>query len=378
MILRKLCLIVILFAVLTPLAYGDEMYSIGYKAAKIALKDLNVSPGSKDLLVITDAGHVIINNETTARAYDGVMDGSGTSYGKGDLIQVNRPIYAKLWFAFYNKKNNKCIYIEVENISKFKVVKVKINPKELITKSGAKSWNEYFESKKLGGNEFSIITIATVWRFYPNVTRYMINAIELHNHVCPGLISGYFIAKYLEKHYLRPSEKLVVWAIPPWCKDDLFQEVFDSTVGKRLMTVMYVSPNKLLPKYRDLAGIYVLMNKSGYAKAIVIGFNWSKVFKDCNLSSSDFKDFSSYKWWWARLRADVLMLKHKPERYVTTLKVVNLGYVGSVKSLNEKWMSVGENPLAKLGLIEEKKGPLPLLVTIVCLVLALIIRKLKN
>ncbi len=65
----------------------------------------------------------------------------------------------------------------------------------MITKSGAKSWNEYFESKKLGGDEFSIITIATVWSFYPNVTRYMINAIELHNHVCPGLISGYFVSR---------------------------------------------------------------------------------------------------------------------------------------------------------------------------------------
>ncbi len=41
-------------------------------------------------------------------------------------------------------------------------------------------------------------------------------------------------------------------------------------------------------------------------------------------------------------------------------------------------MSVGENPLAKLGLIEEKKEPLPFLVKIVCVVLALIIRKLKN
>ena len=58
--------------------------------------------------------------------------------------------------------------------------------------------------------------------------------------------------------------------------------------------------------------------------------------------------------------------------------MVNLGNQGSVKSLNEKWMSVGENPLAKLGLIEEKKEPLPFLVKIVCVVLALIIRKLKN
>ncbi len=62
------------------------------------------------------------------------MNGSGTSYSKGNLIQVNRPIYAKLWFSFYDKKKNKYIYIEIENTSKFKVVKVKINPKELITK----------------------------------------------------------------------------------------------------------------------------------------------------------------------------------------------------------------------------------------------------
>ncbi len=258
--------------------------------------------------------------------------------------------------------------------------KVKIDPDELITEEGAKSWHVHFRNKTLGGNEFSIITIITVWSKYPSVLKDIINAVELHNHICPGLLAGYYIAKYLEKNYpLRNGETLVVWAIPPYCKDDVFQEIFDATVGKRRMAVMYLpQKDKLYPEYKDLAGIYVKMDKYGNAKAIVIGFNWNKLFEDCGISGKDFRNFTSYKWWWARLRADVIMLNHNADRYVTTLKVIDLGNQGSVKSLNAKWMSVGENPLVKLGLMkkEEKKTPLPFFVTIVGLVVALIIRRI--
>ncbi len=390
---KILCLIVIIATILIPLAQGEDvMYSIGYKAAKLAIENLSIKKGSENLLVITDAGHVLLDGKNTARAYDGVMDGSGASYGKGNLIQVNRPINSKLWFMFYNKKTKEGLYLEVRNgIAKrdiqnstpsemfSKAIKLKIDPNELINESEAKNWNVHFTNKTLDGNEFSIITIVTIWSEFPNDTKYLLNAIELHNHVCPGLISGYYIAKYLEVHYPLSNKTLIVWAIPPWCKDDVFQELFDATVGKRRMAVMYLQQkDKLYPKYKDLAGIYVEVSKNGYAKAIVIGFNWSKLFKDCNISSEYFKDFKSYKWWWARLKADVVMLKHNPERYVETLKIVDLGNQHSIKSMNANWVSVGENPLVKLGLMpkEEKKSPISLLPAILGLVIALAIRRI--
>ena len=59
----------------------------------------------------------------------------------------------------------------------------------------------------------------------------------------------------------------------------------------------------------------------------------------------------SYKWWWTRLRADVVLMEHKPEEYISVLMVKDLGNQGSVKAMNARWMAVGANPLVELGIM---------------------------
>ena len=210
----------------------------------------------------------------------------------------------------------------------------------------------------------------------------LLRSAELHNHICPGLTSGYLIAEYLKKHYpLKDDEKWVVWAVPPWCKDDALQQILDATVGKRCMAVMYIPKNisnKLPASYKDIAGIYVKLDKDGNARAIVLGFNWSKVCSDCNISRKDFRDFKSYKWWWARLRADLILMEHEPEDYISVLMEKDLGNQGSVKMLNAKWMAVGANPLVELGILEEtetpaKKTPSTISIAVIAIILTAIL-----
>jgi len=371
---------------------GEEEISVmdlvGYKAAEKAMEELGFSKGDPNILALTDAGYVAkIDKYSTERALNGLMMAAGVSQGKGNLVNVHRAYNKPLWFAFFDKETGDCIYLEVNksylkswldkeaagtvNLSAFmevgadalfsKISRENIDPDRLITEEGAKAWHHNFEEKTFGGNEFSIITISAVWS--KGISNEFLRSAELHNHICPGLTSGYFIAEYLKKHYpLEKGEQWVVWAVPPWCKDDALQQIFDATVGKRRMAVMYIPGNiskKLPPEYKNIAGIYVKINKTGEAKAIVLGWDWDKVCSDCGFTRKDFKDFSSYKWWWTRLRADVMLMEHEPEEYISVLMEKDLGNQGSVKAMNARWMAVGANPLVELGIMPPENTATP-------------------
>jgi len=355
---------------------------VGYKAAEKAMEELGFSKGDPNILALTDAGYIAnIGKYSSERALNGVMTTAGVSRGKGNLVNVHRAYNNPLWFAFFDKETGDCIYLEVNNsylkpwldreaagtvdlnLSEFmevgadalfsKISRENIDPDKLITEEGAKAWHHNFDEKTFGGNEFSILTISAVWS--KGISNEFLRSAELHNHICPGLTSGYFIAQYLKEHYpLENGEKWVVWAVPPWCKDDALQQIFDSTVGKRCMAVTYVPDSvkeKLPLEYRNIAGIYVKIGKTGEAKAIVLDCDWAKVCSDCGFARKDLKDFSSYKWWWTRLRADVVLMEHKPEEYISVLKEKDLGNQGSVKEMNARWMAVGANPLVELGIM---------------------------
>jgi len=379
---------------LKPLAdfVGEEEISVmdlvGYKAAEKAMEELGFSKGDSNILALTDAGYIAnIDKYSTERALNGLMMAAGVSQGKGNLVNVHRAYNKPLWFAFFDKETGDCIYLEVNksylkswldreaagtvNLSAFmevsadalfsKISRENIDPDKLITEEGAKAWHHNFEEKTFGGNEFSIITISAVWS--KGISNEFLRSAELHNHICPGLTSGYFIAEYLKKHYpLEKGEQWVVWAVPPWCKDDALQQIFDATVGKRCMAVMYIPGNiskKLPPEYKNIAGIYVKIGKTGEAKAIVLGWDWDKACSDCGITRKDFKDFSSYKWWWTRLRADVMLMEHEPEEYISVLMEKDLGNQGSVKEMNARWMAVGANPLVELGIMAPENTATP-------------------
>jgi formylmethanofuran dehydrogenase subunit E-like metal-binding protein len=362
---------------------------VGFRAADRAMKNLSFNKGSSNVLAITDAGYSIIEigagfpdtYYTTEGAIDGISATSGCTLGQGNLILLHQSIYNDLWFFFFDKNKGGCVYLEVDqeilknylddeaagdaDYAAFmslsdstlfsKISKENIKPSRLIEAAGAGAWHHNFTDGTFGGNEFSVVTICAVWD--KGVSYEFIKSAELHNHICPGLTSGYFIARYLDENFPLEGENecYIVWSVPPWCKDDAFQIIFDATVGKQYMAVMYISQDiqdKIYPEYQNIAGIYIRFNEAtGEAQAIVLGWDWSKAYSDCGISGADFSDFSTYKYWWSRLRADVLLMDHEPEEYVSTFKVVDLGNQGSVKNMMANWMAAGSNPLVELGIM---------------------------
>ena len=377
----------ILILILTGLAYGAEydelvkfvgnvsvMDLVGLKAVETARDLLEF----KELLVITNAGYCKIGEYTTEKALNGLMIGAKVSRGKGNLVNVFSHYNAPLWFAFFDKKSKDCVYLEVnsttlkkylemekENRTKalqefmnldptdlfVRIAKENIDAEKLLT--DPESWQKKMVEKVFGGNEFRIVTIANVWA--KGVPNDFMRIVEVHDHVCPGLISGYMIAKYLSDVFpsQNPRKEYVIIAVPPWCKDDAFIVLFGTTPGHKNMFVKWLTPEQkaMLPdKAKNVANIVIKRDmKTGELKGIVVGFNWSKAMKMGGVKWEDFKSFDTYKWWWARLKLNLLLIDYldKYEMFVYTIKTFSL----KPEEL-EKFKSAGVNPLVELGIMQ--------------------------
>jgi len=375
---------------------GEEelsvLHLVGFKAAKKAMDELDFERGSSDILALTDAGYMAkVGEYTTEKALDGLMMTSGLSRGKNNLLNIHKPYNSPLWFAFFNKDTKECLYLEVnmsvlkkyierEKKDRFVLEEfMKLEDEEIFAKiskenidankllENPEEWQEKMKAKVFGGNEFSIITICNVWA-YKELPSDFARAVELHDHICPGLTSGYLIAKYVEKNFPTkyPRYEYIVIAIPPWCKDDAIIQYFETNVGHKRLFVKWLTGEQkkeilgYLPeelKDYSTADIFIRWEKGKpKGEGILVGFNWSKFYeetKPAGVSLKEYKkwikDFKTWRWWWVRLRGDLYLADYmeKPEEFVTIMKrfdVNNQTYI-------EKLESAGVNPLVEIGLM---------------------------
>ena len=365
---------------------GEEELSVmelvGFKAADRAMKDLSFRKGDTNILVLTDAGYVPkIGDYTTEKALDGIMLTSGASRGKANLINVHKPYNVRLWFAFFDKESNECVYLEVDSevletylgeekaegkaaLSDFmslkdeeiftRIAKENIGADKLL--SDPEAWQEQMVAKVFGGNEFSVITLSNVWaKGLPND---FLKVAELHDHICPGLTSGYLIAEYVKEELpsSNPKGEYTVIAIPPWCKDDALIIIFETNVGHKRTFVKWLTAEQkaaLPEEAKNVANIIIKEDmKTGEREGIVVAFDWDKAFQMCgDVSSKDLKAFDTYRWWWMRLKMDLFLMDYldEPETFVSTLKTFTLESPAEI----EKLKSAGVNPLVELGIMPE-------------------------
>lgn len=359
---------------------GEENLSVmnlvGFRAAERAMKELEFDPGDPNILGLTDAGYIAqIGNYTSEKALDGVMMTTKLSRGKANLMNVHKPYNSPLWFAFFDKRSKDCVYLEVKSkvlkafldkeqrdreaaIREFLglkdeeifsiIAKENIDADKLLSKP--EPWQEKM-NEVFGGNEFSLITLCNLWAIgLPND---FMKVAELHDHICPGLTSGYLIAKYIKEKFpaKAPRYDYVVIAIPPWCKDDALIQIFETNVGHKRLFVKWLTKEqkKVLPEEaKNVANIFINM-KTG--KGIVVGFDWDKACRMSKIQRAWFKDFETYKWWWTRLKMDIFLMDYldKPEEFVYTIKEFS-----TTPEQVEKLKAAGVNPLVELGIMPQQ------------------------
>ena len=352
---NRFIVLALLLAMLTGavLAQDTIMKDLGSKAANEAMTELQFKKGDANVLALTNAGHAIVDGKTTQGALKGLTEESGNSVGDGNLFQVLRPYWKPLWFYFYNKETGEAVYMEAnsEALNKTseefkalptdqifsKVSKANVSLEYMLNHT--EEGNATFDKKAFNGNEFSLVGISNVWARGASFD--FIQYASFHDHLCPGVTSGLFLANYVEEKLPInniTAESYKVIACPNWCKDDLFQMRWDATPGKSGMFVMALTDaeKKAVP---NIAGIYIRWNdtaKSG--DALALGFNFSAVKLPQWTGPS----------WGSKLYQDIVLMDYvdKPETFITVIKEFD---VDAAKLANLQ--NAGMHPLKVAGVM---------------------------
>jgi formylmethanofuran dehydrogenase subunit E-like metal-binding protein len=320
------------------MADSAVMQELGSKAAKTAMQELKVENGDANVLVLTSAGHAIVDGQTTQAAIKGLTAESGNSVGDGNLFQVLRPHWKPVWFYFFDKATGEAVFMQADSqaLNKSseefaalpddqvfsKVSKANVNLEYMLNHT--EEGNATFDDKAFAGNEFSLVGMSNVWA-EPGATFDFLQSAAFHDHLCPGVTSGYMLAKFVENKMPInniTTESYKVIACPQWCKDDLLQMRWDATPGKSGMFVMALTDTEkkaLNAKYNqsDVAGIYIRWNDTAKeGDAMVLGFNWTRA-RELD-GSAGFVGPS----WAPKLIEDVRLMEYwdQPELVVSIIK----------------------------------------------------------
>ncbi len=301
-----------------------------------------------------------------------------------NFVPIHSIVLENPWIFMYNAKNSMAIFVQFNRscigdilerlcegkisieyssmyiirkcIDKYKVFELNISK---ILSEGLKNpnkvWNYIVENTSERA-AFSIITLVTVWLH--NVPSGLLLASELHNHICPGLLSGFLMYRYLtSKKLVNSSEKIYVIASPVYCKDDVYVQLLDATPGKRRIVVKLLSwseqdkISKILGG--NVAGIVIAYNPATDAGiAYILAFNWTRVhayLKKFNIS------FHGSTWWISRLVTDIYMLNYinNPAYFVKVLKVIKFkGHYWRYPLLFYELGLAGKDPYVVLGVLK--------------------------
>lgn len=361
---RYILILALLLTVIpgTVLAGDATMDAIGSRAATVAMDQLAVDQGNENLLAMTDAGAAMFGDRTTEACLKGVTTVSGCDIGDGNLLMPQRSKFSPLWFFFFRNDTGEAVFLQVtpeaankspEEIGTLPpdeifgtIAKERIDADYLLENQSA--WTRMLSAKVFDGNEFSLITIANMWA--DPVTPYdFLRAAEFHNHLCPGVSSGYLISRYVEERLPieSSSQSYKVIACPVWCKDDLFPVVWDATPGKKGIFVKDLSDaeKEALRESNggiDVAGIYIRWDAStSTGDGMVVGYNWSR--SNELTGTADWKGDQSL----AKLVMDLKLIDYqdRPEEMVSTIKEFRCESQDDFNALTY----AGVNPLKVLG-----------------------------
>ena len=218
----------------------------------------------KKSIVLTNAGWAKVQGEDTTACLDGLAAKTGATVGRATLLRIHSAPTVPLWAFIGDFGNLTGCYVEVAKEQS--ELKIELSEKEDISlgnlSANEASWNEKMGRRVFGGREFPIFAIANLRQ--NNAPSELIDAALFHDHLCPGLTSGWLIAKYVQQNFpLRgPKESYTFFSLGPWCKEDAIQVVLNCTAGKRSHTSLPADDAlQEQMKKHNIAGIVLRYNK---------------------------------------------------------------------------------------------------------------------
>lgn len=238
-----------------------------------AMQKLNVTQSDSCLLVVTDATYVKVNGNPALPFLAKAEEVTGCSVGQGNLLFFQRPQNHPLRFILFHKTTGECVIVSRKE-SEWNSKSLNLGAETILD-------NAFWENTDRFGIGNELFTLAAITNAWAKDAPYdFLKCVELHNHLCPGLTSGYLIGHYLLKNYpLQEGDRYTIVACPVWCKEDALQVLLDCTPGKKSMVVKPLSDEqKKQISVQNAAGIVLIWNqekKSG--KGVALSFDFERL-----------------------------------------------------------------------------------------------------
>lgn len=272
----------------------EQIKQIGIDAANLAIQifknelGIDLEKDDRNLAVLTSAGYVYLNGQTTEATWDGIFSVIGSRLSRSTLLPVHMGIWKPLWFNFvlrdsdgttmnnvylrYNPENQ-TFFIGTSNIDRSQVND--IGPAALNNASKVNDLSKYVIPD---GNWFNIQSIANAWRNNPQFDQLI--TFLFHDHACPGVQPGFFMTDHITQNIpLGPNETYYYMASSIYCKDDSLIYLLGVSPGmgtylnQRLINEDVAS--ELIQGGTEEGIIIVWDNVLNIGRAYVITFKWA-------------------------------------------------------------------------------------------------------
>jgi formylmethanofuran dehydrogenase subunit E-like metal-binding protein len=293
-------------------------------AIRAGLKDLAAEKGLPGLCVLTDATYVRVHGRTSEPVIDLIREETGCTVGRGNLLFFHRPTNYPLKIAMFFRDTEQCVVVSSDGRG------IEWKKYDFGKKAVAKPSFWAREDALLSPDTFTIVSLSKAWA--AGAPHDLLKCAEFHNHLCPAIVSGYMIARYITESYPLKKEEAYVWiACPPWCKDDAVQVLLDLTAGKKcLYAVELTEYQKKELTFENPAGMLIIWNEQrNMGKGVVFSFDWEKARREDKL----------------QMVIDLLPYAEKPEEFVSVVRESEL-----TPEILEKLKTSDTNPYKWLGL----------------------------
>lgn len=240
-----------------------------------AMETLKAAKGDPQILVLTNAPYVRQKNLDSMALLGQAQEITGAMVGRGNLLFFQRPQNHPFCLMLFKKSSGQAVIISQDGAG-WAEDTLDLGPDHI---SDPAFWKSVKTTYKAGRDMFTLAGMSTAWA--QGAPYDFLKAAELHNHICPGLTSGYLLAHFILGHYpLAPGERYTIVSSPVWCKEDALQVILDCTAGKHGLVVKTLSKaQKEKISVPDPAGFLLIWNaKAKTGKGVALSFDF-KAFK---------------------------------------------------------------------------------------------------
>ncbi len=354
----------------------DLWISVSHQAVERSINLLNPAANrnnkAPELVVLTNAGYAAAKDRSTEACLDGLRENAHVSEGKRTLLSIHAAAGDPLWFFMMDKENGNGVYSEIDpDALDFTDFSIRGELFAIRSLRNVKADNLFadpetahktlFTDNAFNGNEFRIIGLSNL--LLENAPYDLIRSVQYHDHYCPGVTSGYFLVRYLKKHFPLTDEygSYFVLSIPPYCKDDALITLLNATPGKRGYGVFYLTAeDKAMLKdgAQNIAGVFFRWNGDAGApegEGTILSFDFTEV-----RAANNWGEKTAWNWWESRLKMNLWCLGQldHPERFISEIPfngepTFNLTDISGIAQPREL-VRPGSDPLVILGLRDMK------------------------